>query len=157
MTGWPDLVLFFHCSGPWVYPDTGGVWIYTARSPAPVLSPSLKAQAGYYSYFVFCFFSNGMIKICIHPMSPILSKFFHGSFSYIERCLLGLECCKALLAQQPSCFSLPSLSPSFPPPSSKATSLSLTGTDKIVHSSAVKSKVHSFQSISKALLNPCRD
>ena len=94
-------------------------------------------------------------------MSPILSKFFHGLLSpCVKRLLVGLECCKALLAPsalQPRCSSLPPVSPSSPflvvtPPPP----LSFTATGKTVCCSAVKSKVHSFQSISKALLNPCR-
>lgn len=115
MTRWPGLVLFFHCSGLCVYPDSDGIWTYPPPSPAPVLSISLKAQTGYYSHFLFSlFFSNGAIKICIHLMSPILSKFFHGSLSpCVKRPLAGLECCKALLtpsALRPRCSSLSPLS-----------------------------------------------
>lgn len=86
--------------------------------PTSFSSPSPLTQADYYSYFLFSLFSNGAIKICIHLMSPVLSKFFHGSLSpCVKRPLVGLECCKALPAPsalQPRCSYLPPLSPSSP-------------------------------------------
>lgn len=110
-------------------------------SPAPVLSPSLKAQAGYYLYFLFSFWSNGASKIRVHLMFFILSKFSHKSLSpFVKRSLVGLECCKALLspsALQPRCSSLPPLS-SPPAPPDGGTPLSLKATGKIVDSWAVK-------------------